>query len=292
MTLRKLVISILDKIMITLRTRGLEKFQNLRNTYGFLYSLFGKGIILIETQGHKMYLDLRDRGVCKQLLLHGVHEKCATELCKHVIKKGDIIVDVGAHVGYYTLLFARLVGEKGKVFAFEPDPENFALLMRNIEANEYRNVVAVRKAVSNKSEIAKLFLCPDNTGDHRIHNSCDSRQSIEVETTSLDEFFKNKCSKIDLIKMDIEGAEMLALQGSTKLLEKNESLQIITEFWPRSLRIFGFSPKEYLDELTERGFKLYVINENVQRIQPLTLDLQEELCENERWRGLFCKKEQ
>lgn len=114
MKLRRLAISMLEKTRLTLQRGGLDKFRKIGIIYGFGYSLLGKGIVLTEIQGHKMYLDLKDRGVCRPLFLHGVHEKCETELCKQIIKKGDIVVDVGTHVGYYTLLFARLVGENGK----------------------------------------------------------------------------------------------------------------------------------------------------------------------------------
>lgn len=99
-------------------------------------------------QGHKMFLDSKDS---LGLSLKGVHEEFETELVKRMIKRGDVVLDIGANIGYYTLIFAKIVGEDGKVFAFEPDPTNFALLKRNVEINGYKNILLVQKAVSNKS---------------------------------------------------------------------------------------------------------------------------------------------
>ena len=69
-----------------------------------------------------------------------------TALVKRIVRNGDIVVDIGAHIGYYTLIFARLVGPKGKVFAFEPEPNNFNLLIKNIKINGYKNIIPVQKA--------------------------------------------------------------------------------------------------------------------------------------------------
>lgn len=79
-----------------------------------------------------MFLEATD---CLGLLTHEIHEPLMTEIIKRETKEGDVVLDIGAHIGYYTLMFARLVGKEGKVFAFEPDPDNFTLLKKNIEIN-------------------------------------------------------------------------------------------------------------------------------------------------------------
>jgi len=98
----------------------------------------------IHVMGHKMYL-AQNRYVSKQLVRHGIHEKNETNLVKSKIKEGEIVVDIGANIGYYTLIFAKLVGTSGKVFAFEPEPHNFHLLQKNLKANSYQNVTIEKK---------------------------------------------------------------------------------------------------------------------------------------------------
>ena len=84
-----------------------------------------------------------------RLSTRGYYEPFITAFVKDMIKEGDIVIDIGAHIGYYTLLFSKLVGKTGKVFAFEAHPDNFTLLKQNVETNGYTNVVVENKAVSN-----------------------------------------------------------------------------------------------------------------------------------------------
>jgi FkbM family methyltransferase len=223
-----------------------------------------------EVQGHKMFLDSKDS---LNLSINGIFEPFETEIVKKEIKKGDIVLDIGANIGYYTLIFAKLVGEQGKVFAFEPEPDNFALLEKNVEINGYRNVVLVQRAVSNKTGEIRLYLSEDNKGDHRIYDSHDGRKSIEVEAIRLDDYFKNYDGRIDFIKMDIQGAEGGAIQGMPLLLEKAKNLKLTTEFWPIGLIRFGIEPEGYLKLLLKHGFKIYHINEQEKRLEPANIAL-------------------
>lgn len=231
------------------------------SVYSYLKSDFA------VVQGHKMFLDSKDS---LGLSINGIYEPFETELIKKEIKPGDVVLDIGANIGYYTLIFAKLVGGNGKVYAFEPDPTNFTLLNKNVEINGYENVVLVPKAVSNRSGKLKLYLSETNKGDHRIYNSYDGRKFVEIEGVKLDEYFKDYSGKIDLIKMDIQGAESIALQGMSELLKKNKSVKILSEFCPLYLKGAGTEPSEYLKLLLEHGFKLYEINERKKKIEPKT----------------------
>jgi len=119
-----------------------------------------------------------------------------------------VVVDIGANIGYYTLIFARLVGEQGRVFAFEPDPANFSLLAKNVAVNNYHNVELIQKAVSDQTGNARLYLSPKSTVDHRIYSSNDNRKFIDVEAVRLDDYFLDNNGKIDFIKMDIQGLKV------------------------------------------------------------------------------------
>ena len=116
------------------------------------------------------------------------------------------------------------------------------MLKKNVEVNGYRNVVLIQKAVSNKSGKINLYLSDDNLADHRIYDSDDGRKSVEGESIKLDEYFKDNNQTIDFVKIDIQGAEWGAVHGMRKILERNKSVKIISEFWPFGLKIFGRLP--------------------------------------------------
>lgn len=215
-----------------------------------------------------MFLDSKDS---LWLSFSENYERAETKLVRSEVNKGDIVLDIGANIGFYTLIFAELVGEEGKVFAFEPDPDNFDLLRKNVRVNSYKNVVLVQKAASNKTGKLKLYLSEDNKGDHRIYDPHDGRRFIEIESVQLDDYFRNYDSKIDFVKMDIQGAEGLVLQGMANLLEKNKNMTILTEFSPMALKGAGTDPKQYLRLLTENGFILYHISEEKERLESVNI---------------------
>jgi len=228
-----------------------------------------------EIDGHKIFLDPKD---ALDLSTKPEFEPLATKTVKRIVKKGDVVLDIGAHIGYYTLILARLVGEKGKVFAFEPEPNNFALLKKNVEANGYKNVVLIKKAVSDKSQKLKLYLC-ENSGTHRIHTTKDSYASVAIDAVKLDDYFKADKSKshgqayknkVDFVKMDIEGAESSAIKGMKALLQKNKKIKLMVEFYPKMLAGFGVKPEEYLGLLEKQGFKFYDLDEEENRIKSIS----------------------
>ena len=250
------------------------KFPFLWRIYRFCQLHLMKGVALCEVDGRKMYVNLDNRSVDVQLFLAGFYEDEQTEvdLLKSILGEGMTFVDDGAHIGYYALLASKIVGPSGRVIAFEPDPDNFKLMSDSIRINRYANVEAVQKAVSSKSGKAKLYLCDNSSGDRRIFESNDGRTAIEVETTALDDFFKGRDSKVDVLKMDIEGAEVAALQGMRGLLERNPDVKVITEFYPSAITTFGFSPRGYLEEFVKMGYKIYNINETSRQVEPVGLD--------------------
>ena len=256
--MKKLLYSILKTLrkLVLGKEETLKKFPLIAKIFNFVYQYAGpKGIVLVEVQGNKMFMDAKASG----LVLTGYWEKYETELLKKIIEEGMTVVDIGAHIGYYTLIAANLVGEKGKVYAFEPEPENYSLLVKNIEINGYKNVVPVKKAVSNKIGTTKLFL--GTAALHSIIDSEGNKKSIEVQTTTLDDFF-NKNEKIDVIKIDAEGAEYMIFQGMSKILRDNNDVIILTEFYPALLKKY-IEPQKYLEELIKNKFKLFIINNEI-----------------------------
>ena len=113
-------------------------------------------------------------------------------------------MDIGTHIGYYSLLAAKLMENSGKVYAFEPEPYNYNILTKNIEINGYRNIIPIKKAVSNNCGKTMLFIDSVHFSGHSICVTTGKENSIEVETTTLDDFFITwvRDTKVDLIKIE------------------------------------------------------------------------------------------
>lgn len=220
----------------------------------------------VVAQGHRMVVDKQDS---LNLSVHGVYEPFETSLVKQHIKKGDTVLDIGANIGYYTLIFASLVGDEGKVVAFEPEPELFQLLTRNIDLNQYRNVIPVQKAVAEGEGVTKLFIDTFSSVDHRMYDSEDGRESVEIEMVSLDRFLQAADRNVDFIKMDIQGAEGSALKGMDALIRQNRRLMMITEFWPAGLARCGTDPREFVNALLGLGFSIQEIDEAGAHLAPV-----------------------
>lgn len=213
------------------------------------------------------YIFPRDCAAIALVMSSGLYERLTTIIFKRLVKQSSIVVDVGAGFGYYTLLAAKLINGSGRVFAFEPEPVRYEFLLRNIYINAFTNVIAINKAISDKSGKADFFIRGEMSS---LANHLDYKHRVTVETTSLDNYFKND-SKIALIKMDIEGAEMRALAGMETTLSKNRDLILIMEFAPNLLKAMGDQPEELIKTLIGHEFKLYAIDELKSEIKRVDL---------------------
>jgi FkbM family methyltransferase len=282
---------VLEFIVKHMSGKGLERSPFISRTYRFLTGhLIGEDIISVDVHGQKMYVNAT---FGLTLLSTGTYEseRLMTTLFNDLVTEGMIAVDVGAHVGYYTLLSARAVGSKGKVFSFEPEPSNYALLLKNIRENSWTNVVPVQKAVTNTTGHIKLFIAKDPSG-HSIGRDTPHQRAILVDATTLDNFFAGREHPIHTIKIDVEGAEMAVLQGMRNIIARNRQLNIFTEFNPGALMRAGFSPSEYFQMLVNCGFEIYVINEPKQALEPAEISHVMKLCKGLGYVNLLCRKEQ
>ena len=222
-----------------------------------------------------MYLDKLDN---LHLSINKDWEPFQTNIIEKLVKKGEVVFDIGANIGFYTLLFSKLVGENGKVYAFEPDPETFSLLKRNIGENNINNVVLINKAVSNKEEKIDFYILESNTsGNSVFKENLDkvASKSIKVDSVSLDEFF-GKNFKVDFVKLDIEGSELKALQGMSKILKNSKNPTLVTEFCPVALNAvskdINANAKTYLELLNSLGFKIFDIDDRIKKITSREID--------------------
>lgn len=215
----------------------------------------------VDVEGFRLYLPRHDEGVADGLRMEGSWEKAETEAFKAHLKPGMNVLDVGANVGYYALLASRLVGPQGKVAAFEPEPLNFSLLMRSLVENDCRNASAYPYAASSALGFADLHLSwPASTGSHSIvYSPIRDAVTTRVVTVALDDFL-DPSFEPDVIKMDIEGAELLALAGMTRLLGLRRLKTMFIESNAEVLRAAGRRPEDLASFLKAQGFQLQPID--------------------------------
>jgi len=232
-----------------LRGHNLDKYPSLIK----LHDCIVKGLSnqYIDVNGYRMNAG---KGDWLHYQYTGEYEPLTTQLIKDYIKPGDTVVDVGANIGYYTLLFSRLVGDTGAVFAFEPEPTNYGYLKTNIKLNGYDNIITEQKAIADKACLMKLFIHPDNPGGHTITDSYGDIPSITVCCFSMDDYFKD--IKIDFVKIDVEGAEHLVIEGMSSLIR--QGVKIVFEI---NAELSGGHEQEIFDLLEKSGYRFLFIDE-------------------------------
>jgi FkbM family methyltransferase len=176
-------------------------------------------------------------------------------LLRKLVRPGMHVVDVGANIGLYSLLLARLVERSGSVLAFEPEPNLFATLRENCASNNATNVVLFPCALGQAKGIASFHRSAFNSGDNRLGPSSVGHDAVEVKVERFDDLRPD--SKLDFVKIDVQGHELAALSGMERALSSSPNVRVLFEFSPAALRKAGTAPDLLLDFFRERGFKLY-----------------------------------
>lgn len=231
----------------------------------FLYKrILGKKFLKATDTLYNLDFDIEindaiGRRIFKRGSLHPEHTQVLLSL---PYNDGDIILDVGANIGWYSIVLHSNIKHKVKIFAFEPEPRNFQLLKKNISNNHVNNIVPVNKAVAEKTGHSLLFLYyPKNSGRHSLLDiNPQTKKSVQVETIRLDDFLKSQgvdFKRIKMVKIDIEGYEPFALKGATELLKHLPYLFI--EFSPGLMRNANYDPAKFVKELSDFGFRFYSV---------------------------------
>lgn len=250
-----------SRLVTTLFRAGVERVPGARPVYARLHRLvFPGGERRIVANGLAMWVDTRDRVLATHLLGDEVWEALETAAFLAHAQDGMCVFDVGANIGYYTLLAARAVGPSGRVYAFEPEPHNFELLTRNVAENGFTNVRCVNAAVSNKTGVVPLYLDDANLGAHSFEAGSvptPSGRSVEVETVRLDDF-ADEAQAFEaaiLMKVDVQGAEALVVEGGRRLLALPR-ITAFLEFWPDAIARTGADAARLLADLGSLGFRI------------------------------------
>jgi FkbM family methyltransferase len=211
--------------------------------------------------GSRMSVSTSDQ-VGRVLAISGVWEPPSTAVFTSVLRPGDICLDIGAHIGYFTLLASRLVGPRGHVYAFEPSPSSYAALCDNLARNRVQNVTALAVAVGGTPGEAVLHEGPGtNTGRSTLRDRQPNGVPITTKGVVVDVRTPISCvpeqelRRIRLIKIDVEGYEVEVLSGLAPILELRGRLAVLVEFNPAWSA--HEHPIDYLADLCrEQGFAM------------------------------------
>ena len=223
-----------------------------------------KDDVVVRRFGQKFDLNLRDHTISAKLLVGRKHEPMECLFIERHVGSGDTVLDIGANIGWFSLLFARLVRPGGKVLAFEPDPTNLTFLQRNVALNGADDIVTiVPAAVGSSPGTATLHRnIEGNYGDQRIvggrggEAAIEGRARLEVPVVAVDDVVKGY-PQIRFIKMDIQGYEPFAFDGMARVLQSSDELIVLSEFWPAGIRAGGRDPKAMLETMLWYGFHMY-----------------------------------
>ena len=219
--------------------------------------------------GHVLYLDTRDDSLLPALVLRGVWEPNVTRVLLRLLRPGMRVVEVGANVGYYTVLAGSCVGPSGSVIAFEANPDIAARLRRAVIVNGYQwwtHVVA--SAVADRDGRATLHRLARHQGSSGLFSRgsaylesfAEESRPLDVPVTTLDAFLGPDPAPVDLLKIDAEGTEPLIFDGMRGLLERIPHLRAVIEFTPSLIANAGRDARAFLDTISSLGFHIDVID--------------------------------
>lgn len=217
-------------------------------------------IISLREWDVRMFLRPEWRGMAK--LIFAFRERYEPELSylKMLLSPGNTFIDVGANIGIYTLAASKIVGETGRVLAFEPSAQSSPLLAKNIALNGLTNVHTFPVALSQKSGRAWLHRGPNPTLNSFGKDPAWKEDGEEVDTEILDQVLrKARIDCVDVIKMDVQGAEELVLRGASNTVTSAHPV-VIFEVWPEGAMLLGLSPYGAWELLDSNGYQFFAVD--------------------------------
>lgn len=188
-----------------------------------------------------------------------LYEPATSLLAVGALRPGDIAIDIGAHVGYFATLFRLAVGPAGSVYAFEPMPETYRRLLRNVMLNRFTNVLPLPLAMADRSGMAVFHIDAGNEGECSLLETAGNR-TVEVQVTSLDDLFRDGLpTRPRVMKMDAEGVELSILNGGRQFFERMAPDMVICEVNRGALAKTDIGEPELREFFESRGYRCAVI---------------------------------
>ncbi len=260
----------------------LEKPQYIDEMYQFHQSLFDYSQLLRSTEiakieivddgviftsrnrGIKIFCDQADKRTAPfEILNFKVYEKIDSEMIFRLIEPGFHVFDIGANIGWYSLNIAKIHAPTTKVWSFEPIPKTFSSLMRNVEINQVHNIQIHNFGFSNEEKELKFYVQPEASVSASSANITESNNVIEIvcHVKRLDDFIRETGLKIDFIKCDVEGGELLVYQGGLESIQRNRPI-IFTEMLRKWSAKFNYHPNEIINLLSGIGYRCFTTKGN------------------------------
>jgi FkbM family methyltransferase len=245
--------------------KGLHRYRLFRWLVVLFESFFyglntGEKTLELERKGIAFTLEVDPKNgiIERDLIVKGVFSPHLYDVFTTRIQRGNTVVDVGANIGYFTLLFSKIVGENGKVYSFEPVSQIYAKLQNNIEINRAGNIVAENCALGEEQSVTTINYQESSLGQSSFVNKIQHGVSEKVHVVTLDSYL-GKFDTLDFIKIDIEGFEFQALRGMQKTLSKFMP-SVVMEFSPLLYRnidedYLGYS-RSLLNFMVKLGYQI------------------------------------
>jgi FkbM family methyltransferase len=215
---------------------------------------------------------MSQRIMLESLLSNRAYEPETASFITAALRPGDTFIDVGTHVGYFSMLAAAVVGGEGRVISFEPDERNFEHLLSHISLNDLGNVEAVNQAVGESDHVAQFFVNADNDGGHALWDvglhdynqiSRSRPNTRDVEVASLDSYLgRRDVRSLKLIKIDAEGSELKVLQGAKRSLMEHRVPFVVAEVNRFALERMGTSEDELRSYMEGLGYETWSFSDD------------------------------
>lgn len=259
---------------------GLRAWGRLGRASGYQYQLvesYGPALAgsrLLSSRlpnGCRVHCDLRDM-VQRQMWFYGAYEPIEAYLFTQLLRPGMVVIDAGANVGQYSMLAATGVGPSGSVHSFEPIPATFARLQKHVAENSLSNVQLNQIALWDKDTTVSLGMPAgmlNNAGAYSVRAGADKLSSIEAPAARLDTYCAlQNLSRVDVIKMDIEGAEPFAISGGLEVIKKFRPT-LLVEINRTALNDMGMNTTKFWEVISNLGYRIWRIGHSPETCGPV-----------------------
>jgi FkbM family methyltransferase len=262
--------------IIPLRKYKLSTRYPISRIYNYLLPYITPTVVKeVEANGYRMRAKTGGKntdGVGQLLAFEGEYERTQTNLVKSILKPGMNVIDVGANIGYYTLLFSSLVKD-GNVWAIEPERNNLIELKHNISLNNYENINILELAAGNEDKLVDFYISGISPGRHStVTTRYDGGYTVKVQMKRLDDII-HEAVMVDFIKSDTEGRDMDVMLGARRIINQNPKIKWLMEIWPDGLHTMNLKIKDVFDAVRLCGFKsAEMVDDNKRTIIMLDMD--------------------